>query len=77
MMVRYEADGDELEVSAPAVLFTLPVHIVTYGLRTWDLAPDGERFLVMEPSADAAPRDELHVTTNWFAELEALVAAEE
>ena len=76
MMVRYEADGDEFEASAPAVLFTLPVHIVGLDQLTWDVARDGERFLVLEPSADAAPRDELHVTTNWFEDLEALVAAD-
>ena len=39
----------------------------------WDVAPDGDRFLVLELSAGSAPRDEIRVTTNWFEELKELV----
>ena len=38
--------------------------------REFDVAPDGERFLFMEP---ATPRTEINVITNWFEELKAKV----
>ena len=41
-----------------------------------DIAPGGDRFLVLEPSAGSAPRDKIHVTTNWFEELRELVPTE-
>jgi serine/threonine-protein kinase len=40
--------------------------------REFDVAPDGERFLFMEP---ATPRTEIKVITNWFEELKAKVPA--
>jgi serine/threonine-protein kinase len=40
--------------------------------REFDVAPDGERFLFMEP---ASPRTEINVITNWFEELKAQVPA--
>ena len=40
--------------------------------REFDVAPDGERFLFMEP---ATPRTEINVITNWFEELKAKVPA--
>ena len=38
--------------------------------REFDVAPDGERFLLIEP---ATPRTEITVITNWFEELKAKV----
>ncbi len=38
--------------------------------REFDVAPDGERFLFMEP---AGPRTEIKVILNWFEELKAKV----
>ena len=41
--------------------------------RSFDIMPDGERFLVVlsadQASADEAPRSQLHVVLNWFEEL--------
>ena len=77
MAVRYETDGNRFEAGAPAVFLEMPAE-PTFGMGriTWDVAPDGVRFLVLEQSAGSPPRDEIHVTTNWFEELKELVSAE-
>ncbi|MHC4541075.1 MAG: protein kinase domain-containing protein, partial [Planctomycetota bacterium] len=41
--------------------------------RSWDVAPDGQRFLVLKPQYDDSQIRELHVVTNWFEELKRLV----
>jgi serine/threonine-protein kinase len=38
--------------------------------REFDIAPDGQRFLLIEP---ATQRDEISIITNWFEELKARV----
>jgi len=37
--------------------------------KTWDLAPDGKRFLVQPQATTHAPAQDLIVVTNWFDEL--------
>ena len=57
----------------PAVLFEDPYFRFIH--RTYDISPDGERFLMIkEGSSNDAPR-ELHVVLNWFEELKRLVPA--
>jgi hypothetical protein len=47
----------------------LPVESIPGGgSRSFDIMPDGERFLVIVPSEDAPPR--VNVVLNWFEELE-------
>ncbi len=45
--------------------------------RTYDVSPDGQRFLVLTPAAGDgegdAPQPEIHVVLNWFEELKARV----
>ena len=55
---------------APTMLF--PCRKSTDLRREFDVAPNGERFLFMEP---ATPRTEINVITNWFEELKAKVPA--
>ena len=43
------------------------------GSRSFDILPDGERFLVIVPSEDAPPR--VNVVLNWFEELEQRMSA--
>ena len=76
-MVAYRVRDGRFEADAPSPLFTLPPDPNPFfdDQVSWDIAPDGERFLVLEVSPDAAPRDEIHVTTNWFQELNALLPA--
>ncbi len=59
--------------SAPEVLFEGPYPHTAAG-PTYDVAPDGQRFLMIkEDTTDAAARDEIHVVLNWFEELKARV----
>ena len=36
----------------------------------YDVSPDGQRFLLLQPIEESAPRTQLNVVTNWFDELE-------
>lgn len=43
------------------------------GLHSWDISPDGKRFLMIKPpgvapSADGGPR-QINIVVNWFEEL--------
>ena len=74
MAIGYETDGNRFEAGAPAVFLEMPPEpTLDMGRITWDVAPDGDRFLVLEQSAGSPPRDEIHVTTNWFEELKEIV----
>ena len=65
---------------SPAVMFDLPP-FYTSSLRTrrqWDIAPDGERFLIMNPGDPATgehSQSRLVVVLNWYEELKRLVPA--
>ncbi|MHC4532588.1 MAG: protein kinase domain-containing protein [Planctomycetota bacterium] len=60
----------EFEAGIPQVVFEGPYVNVT-GL-SYDVAPDGQRFLVLKPEYDDSQVRELHVVTNWFEELKRL-----
>jgi len=55
----------------PQVLFEGPYNNVS-GI-SYDVAPDGQRFLVLQPQYDDSQVRELRVVTNWFEELKQLV----
>ena len=65
----------EFVPGTPQVLFQGPYGQVS-GL-SYDVAPDGQRFLVLRPQYDDSQVRELHVVTNWFEELKALVPSPE
>jgi Tol biopolymer transport system component len=58
----------------PRVLFEGPFNNVS-GI-SYDVAPDGQRFLVLKPEYDDSQVRELNVVTNWFKELKRLVSTE-
>jgi Tol biopolymer transport system component len=60
----------EFVAGTPQVLFEGPYGQVS-GL-SYDVAPDGRRFLVLQPQYDDSQVRELHVVTNWFEELKRL-----
>lgn len=41
-------------------------------MLNYDVAPDGNRFLVIERNVESIPT-EIHVVVNWFDELNRLV----
>jgi len=61
----------EFKAGTPQVVFEGP-YINVSGL-SYDVAPDGQRFLVLQPQYDDSQVRELHVVTNWFEELKRLV----
>lgn len=50
-------------------LFDGPFRYPTFDLPSYDLQPDGDRFLMI---SDSSP-DEIRVVLNWFEELKELV----
>jgi hypothetical protein len=57
----------EFKAGTPQVVFEGP-YVNVSGL-SYDVAPDGQRFLVLQPQYDDSQIRELHVVTNWFEEL--------
>ncbi len=65
----------EFKAGTPKVVFEGP-YINVSGL-SYDVAPDGQRLLVLQPQYDDSQVRELHVVTNWFEELKQLVPSPE
>jgi hypothetical protein len=58
----------EFTAGTPRLLFEGPY--VNVGGLSYDVAPDGRRFLRLEPAKqDAAPVTHLNVVLNWFEEV--------
>jgi len=61
----------EFKAGTPQVVFEGP-YVNVSGL-SYDVAPDGQRFLVLQPEYDDSEVRELHIVLNWFEELKRLV----
>ena len=67
--IFYSADGDLIAVeyvTDPTFRATKRTRLFRLGGREFDVAPDGESFVVMEPFGEDKPL--LRVTQNWYAE---------
>jgi len=64
----------EFKAGTPQEVFKGPY--INVGGLSYDVAPDGQRLLVLKPQFDDSQVRELHVVTNWFEELKRLVPAE-
>ena len=61
------SDDPALDLGAPRVLFEGPfINILGY---SWDISPDGDRFLLVENPAQDKPQTRLVVITNFFDEI--------
>jgi hypothetical protein len=57
-------NGDQLKFGQPALLLEAPSMVVASGLgQPYDVSPDGQRFLVVEPRVDTAIP--ITVVVNW------------
>jgi len=74
-MVVSISSEPEFSPGAPQLLFEGLYNDVP-GL-SYDVTPDGQRFLVLKPEYDDSEVRELHVVTNWFEELKRLVPSRE
>lgn len=64
-----------LELGSPHALFEDHFLIATpfFPGFDYDVAPDGSRFLMIEPDEPPSEPERIHVVLNWFQELERLV----
>ncbi len=74
-MVVSVSTESEFKAGTPELLFEGPYTNVS-GM-SYDVAPDGQRFLVLKPLYDDSQVRELHVVTNWFEELKRLAPSPE
>jgi serine/threonine-protein kinase len=69
MAVAVETEPD-LSPSRPRLLFQGSYKWTAYyGIRNYDVAPDGERFVMIVAPPDSAKPAKLHVILNWAEEL--------
>jgi serine/threonine-protein kinase len=67
-MMAVSVDPRTGTLGTPDVLFTGPYLYSVRQSRSYDVTPDGERFLMVKRSEEARPRT-IVVVTNWFEEL--------
>jgi eukaryotic-like serine/threonine-protein kinase len=73
--VDYRADGEFPATSKPYLLFRLTSPSGIAPISTWDISPDGRRFLMaMNETAKPSPATEMILVQNWFEELKAKVS---
>ncbi|HVR72359.1 MAG TPA: winged helix-turn-helix domain-containing protein [Vicinamibacteria bacterium] len=76
MMAASVATRPSFSVEGPRVLFEGEFEAGGFVTPNYDIAPDGRRFLMIEPSQDPEPAPlRLVVIDNWFAELQQKLAA--
>ncbi len=72
-MVSKTRLGEDFSADTPRVLFEGPyINIPGY---SYDVSPDGQRFLVVEGPEQELAVHQIQVITNWFEELKRLVPA--
>ena len=65
---RLDATGEIVGLPASAAaLFRSTVFRSTFGIRKYDVSPDGQRFVIAEAVEDAPPPT-IRVVQNWAAE---------
>ncbi len=73
MAVSFDPEGRSPRLGKPRLLFEgRYAHGLPYG-RRYDLAPDGERFLMVMEGEPPPPQTQYNVVLNWFEELKRLV----
>jgi len=70
-MVVSISTESEFKAGTPQLLFEGP-YLNVSGM-SYDIAPDGQRLLVLKSQYDDSQVRELHVVANWFEELKRLV----
>jgi len=63
MSVDVAAADGALSAGAPVPLFEVPEFPPDFVRSTYDVAPGGERFLLLNPMEDGGPA--IHVRTGW------------
>jgi serine/threonine-protein kinase len=72
MAVEVVTEPDFAVSSAPVELFDRPEYTIWQNpgpQRTWDIHPDGSRFIVVKSEATPGADSGTYIVTNWFEEL--------
>ena len=64
---------DTLSAADPGPLFEGPYLLGVAGNQTFDVSPDGQRFLMIREDQTTSNQAQLVVVQNWFEELQRLV----
>ena len=73
MAVSFVPDEAPPRVGKPRLLFEGPYRGGQRYGRSYDLAPDGERFLMIQEGEPPSPPPQYNIVLNWFQELKRLV----
>jgi serine/threonine-protein kinase len=73
LSVSFDADNG-FRPARPIVLFEGRFASGESGNRYWDVHPDGNRFLMLQPAGPDPERPHINIVLNWFAELDELFA---
>ena len=70
MVVALEA-SQLLSVGTPELLFTgeFVEENATEGVNNYDVAPDGQRFLMIGPPTSESADPQINIVVTWFEEL--------
>jgi hypothetical protein len=67
-------NGSTLRLGKPRLLFERPEYTGGDPIRTWDISPDGQRFLMVKlDDRKPQPVTEMILVQNWFEDLKRLV----
>jgi hypothetical protein len=75
MMVVDVAAQSTFSVGTPRVLFQGRYNTSLTSTANYDVTPDGQRFLMIQPPETATAGSQIHVALNWFEELKRRVPA--
>jgi len=75
MVVSIQTRDRTLNTGKPRVLFegSYASHSNPTGFQTYDISPDGERFLMLKEGELAQQQGQINVVLNWFEELKRVV----
>jgi serine/threonine-protein kinase len=73
MVVPVQSDGETFGLGTPVKVFDYPLAVNTYSPRSFDISPDGQRFLVIKDATNdqssTATTASMVVVVNWLEEL--------
>jgi hypothetical protein len=76
MMAVDIATQSSFAAGKPRMLFEGRYGLAPVPIHNYDVAPDGQRFLMLQPSEQAQAPTQINVVLNWFEELKRRVPTE-
>ncbi|HEY5623865.1 MAG TPA: protein kinase [Gammaproteobacteria bacterium] len=76
MAVAVDTEGESFRFENPELLFETDNFLGPFGGRSYDVSPDGQRFLMVKQTEVYGEAPRIVVVRNWFEEVERLVPTE-